>query len=132
MIEINNLTKTKIDDDFLEKIGEGILKKEKKSGLLISVVFVGQSKIKETNKEYRGKDKSTDVLSFFYGDSAEIMICPEIVRKAGNFKKELVKVYIHGILHILGYDHEKSLKEERIMQEKQDYYLLNSKQYVKK
>jgi probable rRNA maturation factor len=130
MIEINNLTRRKINETFLRKAGERTLKGEKKD-LSISVVLVGRSKIKEINKEHRRKDKPTDVLSFSYGETGEVMICPEIVEKAGEFNKEMAKVLIHGILHILGYDHEKTEKEARIMQRKQDYYLLNTQKHVK-
>ncbi|MFA5355541.1 MAG: rRNA maturation RNase YbeY [Candidatus Paceibacterota bacterium] len=131
MIEINNLTEKKINGVFLKKTGTRILKKEKRSDLSVSVAFVGQSRIKDINKKHRGKDKPTDVLSFYYGDLGEIVICPEIVEKSGSFKKELTKVFIHGLLHILGYDHEKNQKEARLMRQKQDYYLLNSKKYGK-
>lgn len=123
MIEINNLTRRKVDEDLLRRTGERILKKEKKANLPISVVLVGQTRIKEINRKHRGKNRPTDVLSFFYGDSGEIMICPEIVGKSGNFKEGLVKVFIHGLLHILGYEHEKTEKEAELMQKKQDYYL---------
>lgn len=131
MIEINNLTRRKINEAFLRRTGETVLKGEGKDDLSISVVLVGQSKIKGINKEHRGKDKPTDVLSFSYGDSGEVMICPEIVEKAGELNKEMAKVLIHGILHVLGYDHEKTEKEARTMQKKQDYYLLNKKKHGK-
>jgi probable rRNA maturation factor len=131
MIEINNLTEKKISGGFLKKTGRRILKKEKRSDLSVSVAFVVQSRIKEINKKHRGKNKPTDILSFYYGDSGEIVICPEILEKSGGFRKELTKVFIHGLLHILGYDHEKTHKEARLMQRKQDYYLLNSKKYGK-
>ncbi|MFH1582237.1 MAG: rRNA maturation RNase YbeY [bacterium] len=127
MIEINNLTKKKIDTDFLKKIGQNILKKEKRNGLEISGALVGQSRIKEINKKYRRNNKPTDVLSFFYGDSGEIIICLDMVKRG---EEELARVFIHGLLHILGYDHEKTQKEAKIMQGKENYYL--SQEYGKK
>ena len=127
MIQINNLSKKKIDTGFLKKIAQNILKKERKSGLEISVALIGQSEIKEINKKYRRKNKPTDVLSFFYGELGEIIICLDMVKKG---KEELSRVFIHGLLHVLGYDHEKTQKEAKIMQQKENYYL--SQKYGKK
>ena len=58
----------------------------------------------------------------------EIVICPEVAKEnAKEFKisqkKEIIKIFIHGILHLLGYDHEKSAKEAEVMETKQDFYL---------
>ena len=58
----------------------------------------------------------------------EIVICPQVIKKNAKkfkspFKKELVRVLIHGILHLLGHNHEKSKKDAKIMEEKQDFYL---------
>ena len=65
MIEINNLTSAPIDKNFLKKVAGKILKKEKKL-LELSIALVGPAKIKKLNKEYRKKNKITDILSFFY------------------------------------------------------------------
>ena len=58
----------------------------------------------------------------------EIVICPQEVKKkakryATNFKKELARVSIHGILSLLGYEHEKAAAEAKKMEEKEQYYL---------
>jgi probable rRNA maturation factor len=50
----------------------------------------------------------------------EIIICPEIVKEKGETLKE---VFVHGILHLLGYDHEKSEAEARKMETKEKLYL---------
>ncbi len=70
----------------------------------------------------------TDVLSFLYDDSGEIVICLKKVRENAKkfsfpFKTELAKVLIHSVLHLLGYEHEKSKKQAAIMGEKENYYL---------
>jgi probable rRNA maturation factor len=129
MLEINNLSSAKIDKRFLEKTARMVLKKELGKETYISLAFVGQARIKELNNIYRKKDRPTDVLSFEGGEGlGEIVICPEIVRENSkkfktSFKKELAKVFIHGILHLLGYDHEKSLKKAEKMEKKQESYL---------
>ena len=127
MVEVNNLTGREIDENFLKKVAERVLKKEKKV-LEISIALVGPAEIRKLNKKYRKKDKITDVLSFLYDGSGEIIICPKLIKKdAGKsgitFKKELALVLIHGILHLLGEDHEKSKEETKKMEEKQEYYL---------
>ena len=112
MIEINNLTTNKVDKKFLEGLAEKVLKGENRKEMDLSVVFVSKDKIRELNKKYRKQDKLTDVLSFGEGLN-EIVICPAKVKA----KKNLARVLIHGILHILGHEHSEK------MQEKENYYL---------
>jgi probable rRNA maturation factor len=128
MMDVNNFTRFAVDVKYLESIAEKILAGEKKEKEELSVSFVKPSEIRKLNKKYRKIDKPTDVLSFTYEGSGEIVICPAVVKgnakKYGiNFESELKKVFIHGILHILGYDHEKDEKNAREMEEKTDYYL---------
>ena len=129
MIEINNLSEKyrKIDTVFLKKVAAKVLKGEKnKKNIELSIAIVNPQEIKKLNKEYRKKNKPTDVLSFgeIGEDISEIVICPEEVEKNGkDFKKELTLVLIHGILHLLSYDHEKTKKEAEKMFQKQEEYL---------
>jgi probable rRNA maturation factor len=131
MIEVNNLTAYSINKKLLERLALKILKKEsggffKKKDL--SIALVAPLRIKELNKRYRKKNRPTDVLSFQDKESwGEIIICPSEIKKNAekfnsNFKKELSRVLIHGVLHLLGYDHEKAKEEER-MRKKEEYYL---------
>jgi probable rRNA maturation factor len=129
MIEINNLTSGKIDYSFLGDIAGKVLKAERIKKSEFSIAVVDAKTIKGINKEYRKKDKETDVLSFDYGiDSAEIIICPVVIKKNAKklnlgYNEEIARVLIHGVLHIAGYDHENSKKEEKIMEEKTEKYL---------
>lgn len=137
MIEINNLTTNPVDEDFLKKTAKIVLEKEKRNNSNISLAFVGQGRMREINKRYRGKNRATDVLSFPESKVSfnkfkigptqkidglgEIIICLREIKKNAKrfnsfFERELAKVFIHGILHLLGYDHEE-------MQEKEKYYL---------
>jgi len=107
-IEINNLTKSRIDKRFLEKVAKQTFKILKIKLPEVSLAIVGNAKIKEINKKYRKKNKVTDVLSFDYG---EIFIClPQAKKQAKQlnhpFKKELAILLIHGILHLAGYKDE--------------------------
>lgn len=114
-----------------------VLQQLKKDGT-ISIHFVGDKKIRQLNRQYRGKDKVTDVLSFamqeggmFYDkrepgdiDWGDIFICvPQIHRQAKKFavtyREELYRMAVHGILHVLGYDHEQE-RDARVMFPLQD------------
>ncbi len=126
-IDINNLSGTEIDAVFFRKIIEKILRKEKKDGFSVSVAFVDGETIRQLNNKYRNKDKETDVLSFadsevkdFLKENSlgEVIVCPSQVEKG-----EMVKVLIHGILHLLGYDHEKNEADAEKMKTKERYFL---------
>jgi probable rRNA maturation factor len=89
------------------------------AGPIISIVFVNSRDMRAINSRYRGRDYATDVLSFSYenqmmGDQqflGEIIVAPEVavnqaIRYAVSAEKELRKLLVHGILHLLGNDHE--------------------------
>lgn len=144
MIEINNLTTSTVDEGFLKEVAEVILKEENKKRGRISLALVGSVRIREINKKYRKKNRITDVLAFpeskvllnkFKADPlqqflglGEIVICLKEVRKnakefKSTYEKELARVLIHGILHLLGYNHEKDKQKAEIMRKKEEYYL---------
>ncbi len=131
MLEVINLTSYKIDKKFLEKVAQGTLKiADNKKIKEVSLVLVSENKIREINKKYRRQNKPTDVLSF--EELNEIFICPSMVKKKaprrrGSFKGELTRVFVHGILHLAGYDHEKSERGGKIMREKEDFILATLK-----
>ena len=146
MIEINNLTTASVDEDFLKKICQEVLRGEKKENKDLSVALVGQGRMRKINKRYRGKNRITDVLAFPESrvllekfkvgpvqktqQLGEIIICFREVKKNAKkynttFEKELARVLIHGLLHLLGYDHEKSETESEKMRRKEESYILN-------
>jgi probable rRNA maturation factor len=96
----------------VKKNAERILKRLKKDWVL-GIFFVPKKKIKELNRKYRRKNKETDVLSFEMkeeGYLGDVIIAPEIARKNASeygiaYAKELSRLVIHGILHLLDYDH---------------------------
>ena len=95
-----------------------------------SVIFVNEKEIQEINKEYRGIDKVTDVISFALEDNSNIVynnirvlgdiyICiPRMLEQASSYghskKRELSFLTVHGLLHLLGYDHMKKEDEEEM------------------
>ena len=110
MIELDNRTKLTIDEDFLNSIATFLTKKD------IELVVTSEDEIKNINKEFRNIDKSTDVLSFPYEDmpmsplGSIVVSSWHVEQKAKEFKHtqkdELSLLFIHGLLHLLGYDHE--------------------------
>jgi len=111
MILLDNQTNVDIDIKELEKIAN-FLNVNKDIELLI----VDNNTIKQLNKEYRGKDKPTDVLSFPLQDLefmplGSIVISSDFAKDASlkfnhSLKEEITLLFIHGLLHLLGYDHE--------------------------
>lgn len=109
-ISLENQTSFEVDIDFLEKISNFITSKE------IELVVVTNSTIAEINLQSRGIDKPTDVLSFPYEDMpnaplGSIVISVDFVKEKANlyghsFGNEFALLFIHGLLHIIGYDHE--------------------------
>ncbi len=79
----------------------------------IGIEFVDNNQIKKLNKKYRGINKVTDVLSFSTKTQnknqvfGEIVISPEYAKKYNIDAKEIIDLIIHGIVHLLGYDHKK-------------------------
>ncbi len=143
MVEVNNRTAVRISENLPKRVYEKVRKGEKIKNGDLSIAFVGSGEIRKLNKKYRKKDCSTDVLSFselglknlpksIKENSAylgEMVICPAVVKKnskkfGSNFDDELKGVVVHGILHLLGYDHEASLEGAKKMREKENGYIL--------
>ncbi|MDA1337391.1 MAG: rRNA maturation RNase YbeY [bacterium] len=129
MIEFTNLTKEKISTGVLKRLGESVLAKEKPKNMDVSVVFVSAQKMRQLNKTHCGKDKATNVLSFEGGELSlgEIVLCPYVIHKDAleykmSFKEAISWMFMHGLLHLLGYDHE-TIKDEKIMTQKEKRYL---------
>lgn len=87
------------------------------------IVFVDPKEQRRLNKQYRGRDYATDVLSFESVDPeslGELVICPEVIARQAREhgllqREELGYMVLHGFLHLLGYDHERSKAEEKRM-----------------
>lgn len=127
-IEINNLTKEKIDLKFLKKFAKKVLKLVKLNIPELSVAVVGDKEMIKLNKQHRKQNKTTDVLAFDYG---EIIICLNQTKRQAkelkhSLKEELGILLIHGILHLSGYDDE-TKKQSDAMMKRQDKILIKLK-----
>ena len=91
----------------------------------IEIFLVSGTRMRHLNKMFRKKDKSTNVLSFqtpkgFPGNNlGEVYLDPKYIQRR---KEDLALMLVHGVLHILGYDHEK--RSDRIKMEKKEAQLL--------
>lgn len=124
--------------DYLYEVIAATLKEEEVSNAVFSIVFVGLEEIHELNKNYRGIDRPTDVISFALEDSddfeldgvrvlGDIYVCIDKMKEQAleyghSEKRELSFLVCHGLLHLLGYDHMKK-EDEAIMFGKQDKIL---------
>lgn len=90
---------------------------------VISVSFISDHEIRRLNRMYRGKDAVTDVLSFaapegdLSGQLGDVLISyDQAVRQAeeGDIELELADLAVHGVLHVLGFDHERAEDAERM------------------
>jgi len=130
-----------LEGDWLEGIVEKVIAAEDTgSGVELSLVITTQEKVHELNRTYRGKDKPTDVLSFCMMSAEDepdaasapfvappdgiihlgevIISYPQAVIQAEehrhSVKKEISFLIIHGVLHLLGYDHEEPEMEQEM------------------
>ena len=103
------------------------------SGAELSVLLVGDAEMRRLNRDYRGKDRPTDVLSFslLEGEGAgvstaigDVVISVETAARQARengftLREEIDRLLVHGILHLVGYDHEGSAAEARRMRRKE-------------
>jgi len=121
MIAFENKTTIMIDVTLLEKIALFLTDKE------VELILTNDEEIQEINLAHRGIDKATDVLSFPLEEIegfplGSIMISVDIAKRVAeelghSLDEEIALLFIHGMLHLLGYDHE---CDEGEMREKEE------------
>lgn len=142
MDETNEITEEQVER--IEKLLQHAAKEENvPDGAEVSITFVDNEKIREINRDYRGKDQPTDVISFALEEMGEeeieivgvdvppvlgdiIISVPKAREQAEqyghSFMRELGFLAVHGFLHLLGYDHGTE-EEEKEMFTKQELIL---------
>jgi probable rRNA maturation factor len=141
MYQINTKNESSLRSPLLKKellfYSTEVLKSENAPSLEISILFIDKNEMQTLNRTYRHKNYPTNVLSFPCDPSfntyltmpylGDIAVCLEIVREESaiemkTFRDHLIHITIHGILHLLGYDHIDE-SEAIIMQSKEIYLL---------
>ena len=101
-----------------------------------TLLLSNNKNIKKLNKDFRNKNKSTDILSFpFYRKVkiskktyiGDIIISYNFINKPKSqklkfFKKKLIKIFIHGFLHLLGFDHKENNNYKKMLKEEEEIY----------
>lgn len=107
------------------------LKKEKKSAGELNFIFCSDKYLLGINRQYLNHDFYTDIITFDYSQgkqvSGDIYISIDRVKDNAktyevSFQDELLRVLIHGVLHLCGYK-DKTKADARLMRQKEDYYL---------
>lgn len=125
-IEINNPFDEEVSDDFIRGTGQKTLDALRKKDAIddgtdfeLSVAVVDEKEITKLNNQYRQNDQATDVLSFCYENNdekivGELVICLSVIEKNAKSDRietevELEKNIVHGILHIVGFEHGENM-----------------------
>ena len=106
-------------------------------GREVSVLMVGEARSRALNRRYRGRDKSTNVLSFPAAAApsgavqmlGDLVICPPVLRREAREQHKRLEdhwthLFIHGLLHLIGYDHERS--QDALRMERREIRILRS------
>ncbi len=124
-----------ITKKFVKEIADKILQELNLDNVELSISLVDNKTIQNINREWRGKDRPTDVLSFPLDEDTpsgykyrllgDVIISLPYAKKQAeeiglSYREEILRLLIHGILHLLGYDHETSEEDAKIMFSLQD------------
>lgn len=112
----------------LRKIAAELLIALKHSRSELSIALIGDHEMRPLNAKYRKQNRTTDVLSFALEDHSkagkgmlgDVVISVEQARRqakehGATLKREMATLLIHGLLHLLGYDHERSTRQAKVM-----------------
>ena len=128
-IVVNNSYVAKIDKNRLSKVSESVFEHFNITNAELSLSIVSDDQLRLLNKKYRAMDSLTDVLSFssqennpetgtrYYGDIA--ISYPAALRQFSGYHdsviEEIILLTIHGILHLLGFDHQNPKEKETML-----------------
>lgn len=142
-ILISNGQDVPVDVELLLKVARTALVYENvEDDVELSIALVDEDEIRGLNAHYRGKDEVTDVLSFETEDEepgtseyphllGDVVICPSVAARQAEeygqgFEQEMALLLTHGILHLLGYDHQDDTEAE-IMEGREKEILADEK-----
>ena len=117
-----------------ERIGKWIeetINYEGKTGETINIILTSENNIRSLNKKYLKRNYMTDIIAFNYNRdnfiSGDLFLNPDTIKRNAEeykttFSEEILRVIIHGVLHLIGYN-DKSIEEKIEMREKENFYL---------
>ena len=129
----SHVRRVTFDQAHLDRLARAILSDVGETSAELGILFVGDQRMRGFNRQYRGKDRTTDVLAFAMRESLTphpspltpvmlgdvVIAVPTAARQARqgqrSLDEELTILLVHGILHLCGYDHERSEKDARRM-----------------
>ncbi|MDD2807952.1 MAG: rRNA maturation RNase YbeY [Patescibacteria group bacterium] len=123
----NNIVPALFFESEIIEIIQKISGYDKKIRGLVEINIISDAEMRQINKQYRGKNKVTDVLSFAWQEDkivasnflGQIYIClPQIKRQAKEYgvtaQEEFKRMLTHGLLHLIGYDHQVKSDEKKM------------------
>jgi len=134
----NNQRKQRLTTTSIRKRLSALLTSIGLHGVELSVLFIAEHAMRTLNRTWRGKDKTTDVLSFSMREGkfphiqpemlGDIVICVPVAsqqasERGHSLAREIDRLLIHGLVHLLGYDHERGSQEARRMERKEQQLL---------
>lgn len=120
-VELDDRAESGVADSEIDRVVAAVLVAEAIGEVEVGVIIVGESDMQELNREHREQDSATDVLSFPIDDDeslpgvprmlGDVAIClpvllAQAIEREVSPAAELTDLLIHGVLHLLGYDHE--------------------------
>ena len=132
-IFFENKTSIRFDESAFSRIWEIIAEKENlKKDAFVNVLITDDETIKTYNKKYLGRNEATDVISFsaeilqisFLGDIIIDIEQAEKQKDTESINTELQRLFLHGLLHLLGYDHLSATQEKDMKSKEREYWKL--------
>ncbi len=131
-VELDDRAESGVVDSEIDRVVAAVLLAEAIGEVEVGVIIVGESDMQELNREHREQDSATDVLSFPIDDDeslpgvprmlGDVAICLPVLLAQATEREvspeaELTDLLIHGVLHLLGYDHETDAGEMLMRQD---------------
>ena len=113
-------------------VARTVLKAEKEKDAMISIAFVSDRVIRTLNKRHLRRDRVTDVIAFGFRRTGrkgpligDVYIAPGVARASAkangiSVREEIVRLIVHGVLHVLGYDHPETGRTQSAMWRRQE------------
>ena len=140
----SHVRRVRFDLARLDRFAQAILSDVGEASAELGILFVGDQRMRGLNRRYRGKDRTTDVLAFAMREAPHssadllgdvVIAVPTAARQAKqgqrSLDEELAVLLVHGILHLCGYDHERSEKEARRMHRRERMILRSLARFPK-